>query len=192
MAERRWSAIPFDREELKRRIKCPTCCKPMDTHPLPRRRKRGRRRTCDRCASAVWLDAGEMTRTGAFPTKAPPTPTYIPPAEPGVRPAPRPVVHVFGFPITFDDVCSVGQGGGGPLACQGSHQGRPAACPTTKDRIHSTNSSSTGFGIIFALCASSNSRRIAARRARHSRASSGSRTCPTNLSASFTSMSRAY
>ena len=94
-------AIPFDRAELKRRIKCPACRKPMDTHPYAG----GGNAvidTCDRCC-VVWLDAGEITVLGSFPAKASPTPTYIPPADLTAGDLAPPVVHLVGFPITFDD-----------------------------------------------------------------------------------------
>jgi Zn-finger nucleic acid-binding protein len=93
-------AIPFDREELRRRVKCPGCRKPMDTHPY----HGGGNAvidTCDRCC-VVWLDAGEITVLGNYPAKASPAPSYIAPAQlvPENEPS---VIHIFGFPITLGD-----------------------------------------------------------------------------------------
>lgn len=49
---------PFDRAELRRRVDCPGCGRPMQTHPYGG----GGNAvvdTCDRC-KVVWLDAGEL------------------------------------------------------------------------------------------------------------------------------------
>lgn len=95
--------IPFSAGELQRRILCPGCRKPMDTHPY----HAGGNAvidTCHRCRM-VWLDAGELTVIGSYRGKSPPpvrsvnpdgTPfTVVPPraAEP------EPEINLFGFRI---------------------------------------------------------------------------------------------
>jgi Zn-finger nucleic acid-binding protein len=62
--------VPFDRAELRRRINCPRCSKLMDTHPY----HAGGNAvidTCHRCR-LVWLDAGELTVLGRYPTREKP------------------------------------------------------------------------------------------------------------------------
>jgi Zn-finger nucleic acid-binding protein len=91
--------IPFAPAELKRRIKCPCCRKPMDTHPY----HAGGNAvidTCHRC-HVVWLDAGELTVLGQYQSRSGPVP--VPPARepvPAQAPEPEPVtISIFGFPI---------------------------------------------------------------------------------------------
>lgn len=95
-------AIPFDRDELKRRLKCPACRKPMDTHPY----HAGGNAvidTCDRCC-VVWLDAGEITVLGSYPAKASPPPSYVGPADLlAAEMDTRPVISIFGFPVTLGE-----------------------------------------------------------------------------------------
>lgn len=70
---------PFSRDELKRRIACPKCAKPMDTHPY----HGGGNAvidTCHRC-HLVWLDAGEVSVIGSYPGREP-APVVAPAAEP--------------------------------------------------------------------------------------------------------------
>lgn len=93
-------AIPFDQEELRRRLPCPGCRKPMDTHPY----HGGGNAvidTCHRCR-LVWLDAGEITVLGRYPARAPKPPVYIPPAQ-LARETETPVIHIFGFPIRLGE-----------------------------------------------------------------------------------------
>ena len=57
--------LPFSPDELKRRINCPRCHKPMDTHPY----HAGGNAvidTCERC-HLIWLDAGELAVIGQYP-----------------------------------------------------------------------------------------------------------------------------
>jgi Zn-finger nucleic acid-binding protein len=94
--------LPFGPEELTRRVKCPRCAKPMDTHPY----HAGGNAvidTCHRCR-LVWLDAGELTVLGKYQGRSGPQP--VPPergpeSKPWVaEPEPEPVViSLFGFPI---------------------------------------------------------------------------------------------
>ena len=50
---------PFDPADLRRRLQCPKCHKPMDTHPFF---GGGNAvvETCERCGM-IWLDAGELS-----------------------------------------------------------------------------------------------------------------------------------
>lgn len=62
--------LPFAPAELARRVTCPRCRKPMDTHPY----HAGGNAvidTCHRC-HVVWLDAGELTVIGRYPGRAAP------------------------------------------------------------------------------------------------------------------------
>jgi Zn-finger nucleic acid-binding protein len=101
-------ALPFSADELNRRVNCPHCRKPMDTHPY----HAGGNAvidTCHRCR-VVWLDAGELTVLGRYSGRVPPpvrslNPDGSPAPErktPEPEP-PRPVFSIFGFPITFGD-----------------------------------------------------------------------------------------
>jgi Zn-finger nucleic acid-binding protein len=91
-------ALPFDRAELQRRLKCPCCAKPMDAHPY----HAGGNAvidTCHRCY-VVWLDAGEVTILGNYTPARPAAPLYAPPLSSSYSdPDPRPVITVFGFPL---------------------------------------------------------------------------------------------
>jgi Zn-finger nucleic acid-binding protein len=92
--------MPFDREELARRVKCPSCRKPMDTHPY----HAGGNAvidTCHRCR-IVWLDAGEITVLGNYTQARPSAPMYVPPST-DPDPDPRPVITLFGFPLRLGD-----------------------------------------------------------------------------------------
>ncbi len=95
-------ALPFDRDELKRRLKCPSCTKSMDTHPY----HAGGNAvidTCHRCR-VVWLDAGEITVLGNYTAPRPTAPLYVPPLSSIYSdPDPRPVLTIFGFPLTIGD-----------------------------------------------------------------------------------------
>lgn len=105
-------SLPFDQAELKRRIACPGCTKPMDTHPY----HAGGNAvidTCHRCR-LVWLDAGEITvlgkytnRTGSGSGSRPisgSAPSYFPPSR-RTEPTedPRPTFTLFGFTLTMGD-----------------------------------------------------------------------------------------
>lgn len=98
--------IPFSREELNRRIFCPSCHKPMDTHPY----HAGGNAvidTCPRC-QLVWLDAGELTVIGEYKGRAAPpirtlqldedSPIF---SRPVTNP-PETTVNLFGFRIHLD------------------------------------------------------------------------------------------
>jgi Zn-finger nucleic acid-binding protein len=97
-------ALPFEQDELKRRIKCPGCRKPMDTHPY----HAGGNAvidTCHRCRF-VWLDAGELTVIGNYSGRLPPPVRSVkpdgspaPPPPPPRPPEPEPAVNLFGFHI---------------------------------------------------------------------------------------------
>lgn len=92
--------MPFDRTELARRVKCPTCTKPMDTHPY----HAGGNAvidTCHRCC-IVWLDAGEITVLGSYTPARPAAPICVPPST-DTDPDPRPVITLFGFPLRLGD-----------------------------------------------------------------------------------------
>jgi len=98
--------IPFSPEELKRRIKCPGCRSPMDTHPY----HAGGNAVIDTCyrCRVVWLDAGELTVLGRYGGRiAPPVRSVNAdgsPASPPPPPVPNPpVFYLFGFPITLGD-----------------------------------------------------------------------------------------
>ncbi len=96
-------ALPFAPEELRRRVNCPECRKPMDTHPY----HAGGNAvidTCHRCC-LVWLDAGEITVLGRYVGKsAAPVPNADVSAAPGsVPPYIDAPITLFGFPITFGD-----------------------------------------------------------------------------------------
>ena len=95
------AAIPFDRDELKRRVKCPGCRKPMDTHPY----HAGGNAVIDTCPRCwlVWLDAGEITVLGSYPARDTPPPVYVPRAGIAREVAPRPIITIFGFPITLGE-----------------------------------------------------------------------------------------
>ena len=93
---------PLDPAELSRRLPCPRCRKRMDTHPY----HGGGNAvidTCHRCR-LVWLDAGEITVLGNYSGRRG-SPVVEPPPAPAVTPAaaptPRPVITIFGFPITI-------------------------------------------------------------------------------------------
>jgi Zn-finger nucleic acid-binding protein len=92
-------ALPFDRAELSRRVMCPCCRKPMDTHPY----HAGGNAvidTCHRCR-VVWLDAGELTVLGRYQGRSGPIAAPLPrePLPPS-PPEPEPVfISLFGFPI---------------------------------------------------------------------------------------------
>jgi Zn-finger nucleic acid-binding protein len=90
-------ALPFDKEELARRVKCPSCRKMMDTHPY----HAGGNAvidTCHRC-KVVWLDAGELTVLGKYQGRSGPVPTPPPrEVEPAKEPEPE-YMFLFGFPI---------------------------------------------------------------------------------------------
>jgi Zn-finger nucleic acid-binding protein len=90
--------LPFAADELRRRVKCPRCRKPMDTHP-----NHGGGNavidTCHRC-QLVWLDAGELTVIGSYQGRT--TPHGIPlPAPRATEPA-EPEIDLFGFRIRLD------------------------------------------------------------------------------------------
>ncbi|MCI0704868.1 MAG: zf-TFIIB domain-containing protein [Planctomycetia bacterium] len=98
--------VPFSPEELKRCIACPSCRKPMDTHPY----HAGGNAvidTCHRCC-VVWLDAGELTVLGRYTGRsAPPVRSVNADGSPASPPPPPPVpeppmIYLFGFPITLD------------------------------------------------------------------------------------------
>ena len=94
----------FAPEELRRRVQCPRCHKPMDTHPY----HAGGNAvidTCERC-HLVWLDAGELAEIGRYPfhggTRAEraglTAPDPVPEREPD-RGADSSAIHLFGFRI---------------------------------------------------------------------------------------------
>lgn len=56
--------VSFDSAELNRRVNCPGCRKPMDTHPY-HAGGNAVLDTCSRCR-LVWLDAGELTVIGSY------------------------------------------------------------------------------------------------------------------------------
>jgi Zn-finger nucleic acid-binding protein len=95
-------ALPFAQEELKRRVACPRCHKPMDTHPY----HAGGNAvidTCDRC-QLVWLDAGELTVIGNYQGRsAPPVRSVTsddePAPPPPAPPEPETTFDLFGFRI---------------------------------------------------------------------------------------------
>jgi Zn-finger nucleic acid-binding protein len=98
-------AVPFAQEELKRRIACPKCRKPMDAHPY----HAGGNAvidTCHRC-HLVWLDAGELTVIGSYTGRGAPPVRNInadgspaPAAPPPQEEEPVPVYfNLFGFQI---------------------------------------------------------------------------------------------
>jgi Zn-finger nucleic acid-binding protein len=94
-------ALPFDRAELRRRVMCPCCRKPMDAHPY----HAGGNAvidTCDRCR-VVWLDAGELTILGKYQGRSGPVPVPAerePEEARKPEPEPEPVyISLFGFPI---------------------------------------------------------------------------------------------
>lgn len=97
-------ALPFGPDELKRRVKCPGCRKPMDTHPY----HAGGNAvidTCHRCY-LVWLDAGEITVLGQYVGKsAPPVRSIDTGGAPDSPSAPTEEgqITLFGFPIRFGD-----------------------------------------------------------------------------------------
>lgn len=97
-------ALPFSPDELKRRVTCPGCRKPMDTHPY----HAGGNAvidTCHRCC-LVWLDAGEITVLGSYVGKgAPPVRGADAYGTPDSPPTPPEEGHItlFGFPIRFGD-----------------------------------------------------------------------------------------
>lgn len=77
--------VPFDPAELRRRVHCPGCRGPMDTHPY----HAGGNAvidTCPRCR-LVWLDAGELTVIGSYRGRSAAV-APLPPAS--GRPAPTP------------------------------------------------------------------------------------------------------
>jgi len=95
--------LPFAPAELKRRINCPRCHKPMDTHPY----FGGGNAVIDTCYRCflVWLDAGELTVLGQYQSRSG---TVRAPVEREHEPAPKPtperqpeplVMSLFGFPI---------------------------------------------------------------------------------------------
>ena len=91
--------VPFAQDELNRRVKCPSCREPMDTHPY----FGGGNAvidTCDRCF-LVWLDAGELTVLGRFQSRS--GTILAPPSREGsatpVEPPPKPGHSLFGFRI---------------------------------------------------------------------------------------------
>jgi Zn-finger nucleic acid-binding protein len=95
--------LAFAPAELKRRVKCPRCRKPMDTHPY----FGGGNAvidTCDRCF-LVWLDAGELTVLGQYQSRSGTVltpPERVLESEPKAVPDPKPeplVISLFGFPI---------------------------------------------------------------------------------------------
>jgi Zn-finger nucleic acid-binding protein len=90
-------ALPFSPDELKRRVKCPGCRKPMDAHPY----HAGGNAvidTCHRC-HVVWLDAGELGVIGQYQSRS--GTVRVPAERPVSVPAPEPseVITLFGFPI---------------------------------------------------------------------------------------------
>jgi Zn-finger nucleic acid-binding protein len=91
--------VPFSPEELKRRVTCPRCEKPMDAHPY----HAGGNAvidTCHRC-HLVWLDAGELTVIGSYPGRAAPPVRSPDPEAPAAAPAVEPAaaLNLFGFLI---------------------------------------------------------------------------------------------
>jgi Zn-finger nucleic acid-binding protein len=92
--------LPFAPEELKRRIKCPRCRKPMDTHPY----HAGGNAvidTCERC-HLVWLDAGELAVIGRYPARGGTTAERAGLTEPDPVPERKSessAIHLFGFRI---------------------------------------------------------------------------------------------
>jgi Zn-finger nucleic acid-binding protein len=94
--------VPFAPEELKRRVACPRCKKPMDTHPY----HAGGNAvidTCHRC-HIVWLDAGELTVIGSYSGRiGPPVRSVRPDGSPALPPPPpvepEPTFDLFGFRI---------------------------------------------------------------------------------------------
>src|SRR5439155_23365101 len=103
-AEPDFVPVPFAPEELRRRVQCPRCHKPMDTHPY----HAGGNAvidTCERC-HLVWLDAGELAEIGRYPfhggtpaERAGLTdPDPVPEREPD-RGADSSAIHLFGFRI---------------------------------------------------------------------------------------------
>jgi len=91
--------LPFAVDELKRRVKCPGCRKPMDTHPY----FGGGNAVIDTCARCclVWLDAGELTVLGQYKSRSGPVPLPADrePAPAAAEPAPVQIISLFGFPI---------------------------------------------------------------------------------------------
>jgi Zn-finger nucleic acid-binding protein len=93
--------VPFAPEELKRRVKCPCCRKPMDTHPY----HAGGNAvidTCHRC-HVVWLDAGELTVLGRYQSRSGTVPTPAARPAPATAPEPEPVINLFGFRIRLGE-----------------------------------------------------------------------------------------
>jgi Zn-finger nucleic acid-binding protein len=96
------AALPFGQEELKRRVACPQCKKPMDTHPY----HAGGNAvidTCHRC-HIVWLDAGELTVIGHYRGRSnPPVRSVTTDGEPApptlAPPEPESTFDLFGFRI---------------------------------------------------------------------------------------------
>jgi Zn-finger nucleic acid-binding protein len=89
--------IPFEQDELKRRVSCPSCKKPMDTHPY----HAGGNAvidTCHRCR-LVWLDAGELTVLGRYQSRSGPVAVPLPRVPVPPEPEPEPVIDLFGFRI---------------------------------------------------------------------------------------------
>ena len=93
--------IPFAQEELKRRVKCPSCRKPMDAHPY----HAGGNAvidTCHRC-QLIWLDAGELTVLGRYQSRSG-TVLAPPPRQPDPpEPKPETVINLFGFRLKLGD-----------------------------------------------------------------------------------------
>jgi Zn-finger nucleic acid-binding protein len=91
-------ALPFAREELKRRVACPRCRKPMDTHPY----HAGGNAvidTCHRC-QFIWLDAGELTVIGNYQGRsAPPVRSVTDDTPRPAPPEPETTFDLFGFRI---------------------------------------------------------------------------------------------
>jgi Zn-finger nucleic acid-binding protein len=90
--------VPFGQDELKRRVACPRCRKPMDTHPY----HAGGNAVIDTCYRCylVWLDAGELTVIGRYTGRS--GPIMAPPpreAAPPVQPESAGVINLFGFRI---------------------------------------------------------------------------------------------
>jgi Zn-finger nucleic acid-binding protein len=91
--------VPFAPEELRRRVSCPRCRKPMDTHPY----HAGGNAVIDTCSRChlVWLDAGELTVIGRYPARpGPPLPAPPPNAAPDPPQEPGSGIELFGFRIS--------------------------------------------------------------------------------------------
>lgn len=89
-------ALPFAPEELRRRVSCPRCRKPMDSHPY----HAGGNAVIDTCArcAVVWLDAGELTVIGRYPNRTRAT-AGLPPLPPSTVADDRPEIDILGFRV---------------------------------------------------------------------------------------------